>query len=53
MKKKFIIIPAIIALGIGGFFFIKSRQSANTDLNTYVPTAIVTKQDILFRYYYT
>lgn len=46
MKKKFIIIPAIIALGIGGFFFIKSRQSANTDLNTYVPTAIVTKQDI-------
>jgi len=46
MKKKFIIIPAIIALGIGGFFFIKSRQSANTNLNTYVPTAIVTKQDI-------
>lgn len=46
MKKKFIIIPAIIALGIGGFFFIKSRRSANTDLNTYVPTAIVTKQDI-------
>lgn len=46
MKKKFIIIPAIIALGIGGFFFIKSRKSANTDLNTYVPTAIVTKQDI-------
>ena len=46
MKKKFIIIPAIIALGICGFFFIKSRQSANTDLNTYVPTAIVTKQDI-------
>ena len=46
MKKKFIIIPALIALGIGGFFFIKSRQSANTDLNTYVPTAIVTKQDI-------
>ena len=46
MKKKFIIIPAIIALGIGGFFFIKSRQSAKTDLNTYVPTAIVTKQDI-------
>ena len=46
MKKKFIIIPAIIALGIGGFLFIKSRQSANTDLNTYVPTAIVTKQDI-------
>ena len=46
MKKKIIIIPAIIALGIGGFFFIKSRQSANTDLNTYVPTAIVTKQDI-------
>ena len=46
MKKKFIIIPAIIALGIGGFFFIKSRQSANTNLNTYVSTAIVTKQDI-------
>ncbi len=46
MKKKFIIIPAIIALGIGGVFFIKSRRSANTDLNTYVPTAIVTKQDI-------
>ena len=46
MKKKFIIIPAIIVLGIGGFFFIKSRRSANTDLNTYVPTAIVTKQDI-------
>ena len=25
MKKKFIVIPAIIALGVGGFFFMKSR----------------------------
>ena len=27
MKKKFIVIPAIIALGVGGFFFMKSRQA--------------------------
>ena len=46
MKKKFIIIPAIIALGVGGFFFMKSRQAAKIDTSTFVSTAIASKQDI-------
>ena len=46
MKKKFIVIPAIIALGVGGFFFMKSRQATKTDTSTFVSTAIASKQDI-------
>ena len=46
MKKKFIVIPAIIALGVGGFFFMKSRQATKIDTSTFVSTAIASKQDI-------
>lgn len=46
MKKRFIIIPAIIAIGVGGFFFMKSRQAVNIDKSTFVSTAIASKQDI-------
>ena len=46
MKKRFIVIPALVVLGVGGFFFMKSRNASKMDMNTFVSTAVVTKQDI-------
>ena len=46
MKKRFIVIPALVVLGVGGFFFMKSRNASKMDMSTFVSTAVVTKQDI-------
>ena len=46
MKKRFIVIPALVLAGVGVFFFMKSRNASKVDMSTFVPTAVATKQDI-------
>ena len=46
MKKRFIVIPALVLAGVGVFFFMKSRNASKVDMSTFVPTAVYTKQDI-------
>lgn len=46
MKKRFIVIPAVVVIGVAGFIFLKSRSAGNIDMSAMVPTAVVTKQDI-------
>ncbi len=46
MKKRFIVIPALVLAGVGVFFFMKSRNASKVGMSTFVPTAVATKQDI-------